>query len=262
MLAEGANIGDWFIQGGKIVSTLDNFNKIILDARNGRIFVDSQYSGGDHSLNKNQGSQIEIDAYTGAVRTQNKKNNSRVAYMSPSGIFSNNAETDAISACTGITHKAAVVGLGFGNVNKADYMNENFIAGVYGRADNDGTAPAYGGFFENLMAAGLVLNKRYVESGDGEVYLRNNESFVFGYSKDGHNVYLPGDGVIGKMIFFKQWGSGYMRIRPRGGQCLYDDDSENSSLDIGCGHFGVLVFTIGYINNVKKEAWLFSRFKW
>ena len=262
LLAEGANIGDWFIQGGKIVSTLDNFNKIILDARNGRIFVDSQYSGGDHSLNKNQGSQIEIDAYTGAVRTQNKKNNSRVAYMSPSGIFSNNAETDAISACTGITHKAAVVGLGFGNVNKADYMNENFIAGVYGRADNDGTAPAYGGFFENLMAAGLVLNKRYVKSGDGEVYLRNNESFVFGYSKDGHNVYLPGDGVIGKMIFFKQWGSGYMRIRPRGGQCLYDDDSENSSLDIGCGHFGVLVFTIGYINNVKKEAWLFSRFKW
>lgn len=34
------------------------------------------------------------------------------------------------------------------------------LAGVYGRASNSGTAPAYGGFFQNLMAAGLFYIER------------------------------------------------------------------------------------------------------
>lgn len=162
LLAEGANIGDWFMSGGKIVSTLLDGNKIILDASMARILIESSRSGGDYSESQYQGSKITIDANNGLIEARSKSN-SRVAYMSPTGIFCNNAETQAASAILGYTHKASIVGLGFGTVNKSDWNNENFLAGVYGRASNSGTAPAYGGFFQNLMAAGLFLHRKAIE---------------------------------------------------------------------------------------------------
>lgn len=260
LLAEGANIGDWFMSGGKIVSTLLDGNKIILDASMARILIESSRSGGDYSESQYQGSKITIDANNGLIEARSKSN-SRVAYMSPTGIFCNNAETQAVSAILGYTHKASIVGLGFGTVNKSDWNNENFLAGVYGRASNSGTAPAYGGFFQNLMAAGLFLHRKAVEESSSSVYLSETDSLVIGYSRNQQIVYLPSDGVIGRTIFFKQWWTGYMRVYPRSGNVLYDDSSQNDFYDIGEGQGAIFHFTIGYINGVKKSAWLVSKYK-
>lgn len=260
LLAEGANIGDWFMSGGKIVSTLLDGNKVVLDASMARILIESSRSGGDYSESQYQGSKITIDANNGLIEARSKSN-SRVAYMSPTGIFCNNAETQAVSAVLGYTHKAAIVGLGFGTVNKSDWNNENFLAGVYGRASNSGTAPAYGGFFQNLMAAGLFLHRKAVEESSSSVYLSETDSLVIGYSRNQQIVYLPSDGVIGRTIFFKQWWTGYMRVYPRNGNVLYDDSSQNDYYDIGEGQGAIFHFTIGYINGVKKSAWLVSRYK-
>lgn len=260
LLAEGANIGDWFMSGGKIVSTLLDGNKIILDASMARILIESSRSGGDYSESQYQGSKITIDANNGLIEARSKSN-SRVAYMSPTGIFCNNAETQAVSAILGYTHKASIVGLGFGTVNKSDWNNENFLAGVYGRASNSGTAPAYGGFFQNLMAAGLFLHRKAVEESSSSVYLSETDSLVIGYSRKQQIVYLPSDGVIGRTIFFKQWWTGYMRVYPRSGNVLYDDSSQNDYYDIGEGQGAIFHFTIGYIDGVKKSAWLVSRYK-
>lgn len=260
LLAEGANIGDWFMSGGKIVSTLLDGNKIILDASMARILIESSRSGGDYSESQYQGSKITIDANNGLIEARSKSN-SRVAYMSPTGIFCNNAETQAVSAILGYTHKASIVGLGFGTVNKSDWNNENFLAGVYGRASNSGTAPAYGGFFQNLMAAGLFLHRKAVEESSSSVYLSETDSLVIGYSRKQQIVYLPSDGVIGRTIFFKQWWTGYMRVYPRSGNVLYDDSSQNNYYDIGEGQGAIFHFTIGYIDGVKKSAWLVSRYK-
>ncbi|MFR1001600.1 MAG: hypothetical protein ACLSHK_09740 [Bacteroides sp.] len=260
LLAEGANIGDWFMSGGKIVSTLLDGNKITLDASMARIFIESSMSGGDYSESQYQGSKITIDANNGLIEARSKSN-SRVAYMSPTGIFCNNAETQAVSAILGYTHKASIVGLGFGTVNKSDWNNENFLAGVYGRASNSGTAPAYGGFFQNLMAAGLFLHRKAVEESSSSVYLSETDSLVIGYSRKQQIVYLPSDGVIGRTIFFKQWWTGYMRVYPRSGNVLYDDSSQNDYYDIGEGQGAIFHFTIGYIDGVKKSAWLVSRYK-
>lgn len=260
LLAEGANIGDWFMSGGKIVSTLLDGNKVVLDASMARILIESSRSGGDYSESQYQGSKITIDANNGLIEARSKSN-SRVAYMSPTGIFCNNAETQAVSAVLGYTHKAAIVGLGFGTVNKSDWNNENFLAGVYGRASNSGTAPAYGGFFQNLMAAGLFLHRKAVEESSYSVYLSETDSLVIGYSRNQQIVYLPSDGVIGRTIFFKQWWTGYMRVYPRNGNVLYDDSSQNDYYDIGEGQGAIFHFTIGYINGVKKSAWLVSRYK-
>lgn len=260
LLAEGANIGDWFMSGGKIVSTLLDGNKIILDASMARILIESSRSGGDYSESQYQGSKITIDANNGLIETRSKSN-SRVAYMSPTGIFCNNAETQAVSAILGYTHKASIVGLGFGTVNKSDWNNENFLAGVYGRASNSGTAPAYGGFFQNLMAAGLFLHRKAIEESSSSVYLSETDSFVIGYSRNQQIVYLPSDGVIGRTIFFKQWWTGYMRVYPRSGNVLYDDHTQNDYYDIGEGQGAIFHFTVGYVDGVKKSAWLVSRYK-
>lgn len=260
LLAEGANIGDWFMSGGKIVSTLLDGNKVVLDASMARILIESSRSGGDYSESQYQGSKITIDANNGLIEARSKSN-SRVAYMSPTGIFCNNAETQAVSAVLGYTHKAAIVGLGFGTVNKSDWNNENFLAGVYGRASNSGTAPAYGGFFQNLMAAGLFLHRKAVEESSSSVYLSETDSLVIGYSRNQQIVYLPSDGVIGRTIFFKQWWTGYMRVYPRNGNVLYDDSSQNDYYDIGEGQGAIFHFTVGYVDGVKKSAWLVSRYK-
>lgn len=260
LLAEGANIGDWFMSGGKIVSTLLDGNKIILDASMARILIESSRSGGDYSESQYQGSKITIDANNGLIEARSKSN-SRVAYMSPTGIFCNNAETQAVSAILGYTHKASIVGLGFGTVNKSDWNDENFLAGVYGRASNSGTAPAYGGFFQNLMAAGLFLHRKAIEESSSSVYLSEADSLVIGYSRNQQIVYLPSDGVIGRTIFFKQWWTGYMRVYPRSGNVLYDDHTQNDYYDIGEGQGAIFHFTVGYVDGVKKSAWLVSRYK-
>lgn len=257
LLAEGANIGDWFMSGGKIVSTLLDGNKIILDASMARILIESSRSGGDYSESQYQGSKITIDANNGLIEARSKSN-SRVAYMSPTGIFCNNAETQAVSAILGYT---SIVGLGFGTVNKSDWNNENFLAGVYGRASNSGTAPAYGGFFQNLMAAGLFLHRKAIEESSSSVYLSETDSLVIGYSRNQQIVYLPSDGVIGRTIFFKQWWTGYMRVYPRSGNVLYDDHTQNDYYDIGEGQGAIFHFTVGYVDGVKKSAWLVSRYK-
>lgn len=260
LLAEGANIGDWFMSGGKIVSTLLDGNKIILDASMARILIESSRSGGDYSESQYQGSKITIDANNGLIEARSKSN-SRVAYMSPTGIFCNNAETQAVSAILGYTHKASIVGLGFGTVNKSDWNNENFLAGVYGRASNSGTAPAYGGFFQNLMAAGLFLHRKAIEESSSSVYLSETDSLVIGYSRNQQIVYLPSDGVVGRTIFFKQWWTGYMRVYPRSGNVLYDDHTQNDYYDIGEGQGAIFHFIVGYVDGVKKSAWLVSRYK-
>lgn len=260
LLAEGANIGDWFMSGGKIVSTLLDGNKIILDASMACILIESSRSGGDYSESQYHGSKITIDANNGLIEARSKSN-SRVAYMSPTGIFCNNAETQAVSAILGYTHKASIVGLGFGAVNKSDWNNENFLAGVYGRASNSGTAPAYGGFFQNLMAAGLFLHRKAIEESSSSVYLSETDSLVIGYSRNQQIVYLPSDGVIGRTIFFKQWWTGYMRVYPRSGNVLYDDHTQNDYYDIGEGQGAIFHFTVGYVDGVKKSAWLVSRYK-
>lgn len=162
LLAENAAIGSWYHSGGKIVSTLSDGNKITLDASAAQIIIESSLSGGIYSQDKSQGAIIKLDATNGLIEARSKSNG-RVAYMSPTGIFCNNAETLTESAALGVIHKAAVVGLGYGTVNKAEWNNDNFLAGVYGTARNSGTAPAFGGFFQNLMAAGLFLNMRAIE---------------------------------------------------------------------------------------------------
>lgn len=270
LLAEGANIGDWFISKGKIVSTLEQGNKITLDAKGGEILLETSNNGGDNVMSEYQGvygANIKASLNNGTVEVRSKKNSSSVSYISPTGVFSNMAGTDGMPLSSGYTHRGAVVGLGFANVKKREWaVNavETIVAGVYGRADNSGTAPAYGGFFYDLYAGGLTLGRICItENGKSghSSYLSSDDSLVIGYSRYAETVYLPSDPKEGQVIFVKQWWSGSLLFKPLTGHHIYDNSSENTDYAFSEGQGGMFVFTIGYVNSVKKESWIVSRWK-
>lgn len=273
LLAEGANIGDWFLSGGKIVSTLSTTSsgKITLNAKGGLIQVESATSGGDHSLYTSMGAKITLDANRGVIQATAKNAPSYstgTAYMSPSGIFANMAGTDSISASTGRTHRSAIVGLGFANVSKSAYelnADETLVAGVYGRADNLGTAPAYGGYFWDLKACGLILNTKFISDNStySERCLSKSVSFVIGLCNRNvvKDVWLPNDTKNGRIIKFKQMGAGGMRVRPMSGQHIYDDTSENDYYDCGEGQCLEFVFGIWVKGSTTTNVWTVSKYK-
>lgn len=261
LLAEGANIGDWFISEGRIVSTLNSGNKILLDAKNSRIRVESASSGGAYSQ-EYLGSIIDIDANQGTVETRSKDGYSAVSYMSPTGIFANRAGTQCVSATTGATQRAAICGLGYGNLNKSAWSMDsdtNLIAGIYGHASNSGTAPSFGGYFLNLKAKGLILGTKYITTSG--TYLTDTMTNVVGFGNSRLNVYLPASTREGQTIFVKQWWTGSLRVYPRSGQKIYDDHTENEYYDFGEGQGGVFTFVRAAINGESVEVWLVSRWK-
>lgn len=269
LLAEGANIGDWFIKGGKIVSTMGNGNRVELDASMARIYIESSSGGGGDYALVDFGAKMTIDANRGIfeIRAKNAPNYSNaVSYMSPTGIFSNMAGTDGMPASSGYTHRGAIVGLGFANVPARTWaINavDTIVAGVYGRASNSGTAPAFGGFFYDLFAGGLIFGRKCITGTSNNTwYLNREDTVVIGYTSAASVVYLPASPKEGQVIFVKQWWRGYMRFRPRSGYLIYDDTSVNDYYDFGEGQGGMFVYTVGYVDGVKKQAWLVSRWKY
>lgn len=261
LLAEGANIGDWFMKGGRIVSTLGTGDIIELDAKNKRIKITSATSGGSYSQ-ENLGSVITLDAGSGIVETRSKNNSSTVSYMSPTGIFANRAGTQCVAASTGADQRAAICALGFGSLNKSEWSlgaDERLIAGMYGYASNSGTAPSYGGYFFNLKIKGLIYGVKYITA--TSTYITDAMSLVVGFTSGQAKVYLPASTREGQTIIFKQWWTGYMRIYPRNGQRIFDDHTENEYYDVSEGQELIAHFVKAAINGENVQVWVVSKYK-
>ena len=261
LLAEGANIGDWFMKGGRIVSTLGTGDIIELDAKNKRIKITSATSGGSYSQ-ENIGSVITLDAGNGTVETRSKNNSSTVSYMSPTGIFANRAGTQCVASSTGMDQRAAICALGYGNLNKSQWStgaDERLIAGMYGYASNSGTAPSYGGYFFNLKVKGVIYGIKYITASG--VYLTDAMSLVVGFTNSQAKVYLPASTREGQTIIFKQWWTGSMRIYPRNGQKIFDDHTENEYYDVSEGQELIAHFVRAAINGESVQVWVVSKYK-
>lgn len=261
LLAEGANIGDWFMKGGRIVSTLGTGDIIELDAKNKRIKITSATSGGSYSQ-ENIGSVITLDAGNGTVETRSNNNSSTVSYMSPTGIFANRAGTQCVAASSGMDQRAAICALGYGNLSKSQWStgaDERLIAGMYGYASNSGTAPSYGGYFFNLKVKGVIYGIKYITASG--VYLTDAMSLVVGFTNSQAKVYLPASTREGQTIIFKQWWTGSMRIYPRNGQKIFDDHTENEYYDVSEGQELIAHFVRAAINGESVQVWVVSKYK-
>lgn len=264
LFVNGAHIGDWRIKDGKIVSTLEQGNVITLDALRGLISLETNTNGGEYNLGSNSyGSKISLSLDNGTIEVRAKNSPSYstgTAYMSPTGIFANLAETDGMPSSSGYTQRGAIVGLGFANLNKRDWsMNEDesLVAGVYGRASNDGTAPAYGGFFYNLKACGFAKSTFYfMDSKDGYSLSKTQTTVIGLINKDKTNtIYLPSNAYEGMEVEFIQMGQGVTRIDTKDGTHIYDDDSENEYYDCPCGWVTVCRRVTYSINKVNYDIW-------
>lgn len=238
---------------------------LMLDGKTGHIKLVSSQTGGDYTLDQSVGSTVDIDATRGVVETRNSNG---VAYMSASGIFCNNPKTNALPASTGYTHYGSIVGLGFGDNVNYSWMFEKestLVAGVYGRASNTGNAPAFGGYFQDLCASGLILKQFYVtdNAATTAVNLGSGVTQVVGLTnKDKVGIaYLPTDGLEGKVIFAKQIGEGATRFYPKSGQKIFDDTSENDYYDIPNGWEAKFTFSVYNLNGNRVEVWLVSKWK-
>ena len=269
LLAEGANIGDWFISQGQIVSTLESGKSIIrLDAHTPKIEVESTQTGGGYGqygygMDTNKPSKLAMDAQTGQFEARSSNNS--VAYVSANGIFANHAMTNALPASSGWTHYGAVVGLGFGNVNKREWQfnsDETIIAGVYGRALNSGTAPAYGGYFSGLKACGFVKSVYYFTDSDNNHQLELYDTTVIGLINRNktNTLYLPRNAYEGQEIEVIQMGGGVTRIDTNDGSHIYNDNTENDYYDINTGWHAVLRKVKYVINNAAYDIWVVQEY--
>lgn len=262
-----ALIAGFYFSDERIRSTMMSGNNyaLLLDGKTGRIKLVSTNTGGDYSLDGNKSSVVDIDASRGVVET---RNDNGVAYMSASGVFCNNPKTNAMPSSSGYTHYGSIVGLGFGDNVSYEWEFEKettLVAGVYGRADNSGNAPAYGGYFMDLCAAGLILKQKYItdSAATTAVNLGTTDTQAVGMTNKDKTgtVYLPTDGYEGKVIFAKQIGQGAMRFYPKSGQKIFDDNTENNYYDVYEGQEAKFTFTVFNLNGKRVEAWSVSRWK-
>lgn len=151
-------------------------------------------------------------------------------------------------------------------VNKGDYdfsYNQTLVAGVYGRADNDGTAPAFGGYFKKLFVSGLFLQRRGIDTKDSyTTQLNESDCVVVGYNTDEKVVLLPNTNLQSQEIIVAEWMTGTILIKSSGGQKVYHGSTEVSQFKVVSGEICTCFFVIGYdTKGNKTEAWLCTSYK-
>lgn len=263
LLAEGANIGDWFISDGQIVSTLSDSDKIELNAKSKAINIYTSSTSAAYQGEVMKGTKLSLDATAGCIYAYSNENE-YFSYIAPTGIYVNRAGTRCVPTSYGLDRRAGIVANCSGNLDddessESDVLEDQAcIIGIYGDSNNLGTAPSYGGYFYNLKVHGLILSPHYIkESG---VYLDEEATYVVGLGTTRLTVYLPTGTREGQMIMFKQWNSGSMRIYPRSGQYMYDDDSKNDYYDLTMGNLMILHFAkYKRSDGTYLEAWLFNK---
>lgn len=240
---------------------------ITLDGNSAKILLESLNTGGDLSLEQGVKSTISLDAKNGVVRASNRSGNSeKYAYISASGIATNSLNTNAYSKSMPFDHKGGVVVIGSDNFDIDIGLGSEAAAltGVYGKVVNSGTAPAYGGYFYDLMAAGLILRTILIHE-DTTIGPYHAQCIGLAPRGTSYTVTLPSlpEGklpLIGKTIFIKQVGGGSLRVFPPKGQILFDDSTPNEYYDVSDGEEIKVTQVPVQIGNYKY-SWIVSMFR-
>ncbi|MDB0611139.1 hypothetical protein PL371_04490, partial [Tenacibaculum maritimum] len=250
LLAENANIADWIIKDGKITSQNEYNGKprAQFDGANGKLTLVSPMStytnsGGSRTYEHT----LKLDSAQGrleARHTGDAYQNSGVAYVDSEGVFANFAGTQALPASSGAEVKGAVVGLGFGKLEKTAYGGIGAIAGVVGRAYNSASnpAPAYGGLFFGLKTYGLFLNVKTVTGSSHTI--TGSEDYISCYYSGTTNIYLPTSGRHpGRIIYVKRINGG-VTIHGNGKSLL--TTTQVSSVGVADGDCWMFVYDGSY----------------
>lgn len=197
---------------------------------------------------------IRIDSSTGEISSFTSDGDT--CTFTSQGILANRAGTDALSATTGVSLKAAMVGLGFGKMDKSAWGNNWGVIGVYGDANNSSAnpAPAYGGWFNVLKANGLCLASKLIQENETTVVLKNTDCFVSCYNTSSLQLYLPE----------KPYNGQFIRIKIVNQNVNIISDYNGNGLKINAGQYGI-ISSIGISDAITCDfvydgnRWIFTR---
>ena len=219
LLAEHANIGRWILSNGNLVSDLDDTRTHIrLDARDNELWLHSAYiedkpKGAESSL-----SDIVLKASSGGLGTSASFVSSSQTYhadttLSWQGVSADIDHVPDPSAPLDQRREAIS-----GRMTRSD---NGIAVGVSGIAINQGDGEAFGGYFVNLKALGLIVGlKRVGEQNNNAVSLNLSDTRVVGLHDNfvDVDVRLPAKASEGQTIVFTQVGRGTMKILPPVGE--------------------------------------------
>lgn len=219
LLAEHANVGRWILSNGNLVSDLDNTRTHIrLDARDNELWLHSAYiedkpKGAESSL-----SDIVLKASSGGLETSASFVSSGQTYNADTTLswkgVSSVVEYVPDPRAPRDERREAISG----RMTRAD---NGIAVGVAGYAINQGDGEAFGGYFVNLKALGLVVGlKRVGEQNNNAVSLNLSDTRVVGLHDNfvDIDVRLPAKASEGQTIVFTQVGRGTMNILPPVGE--------------------------------------------
>ena len=219
LLAEHANVGRWILSNGNLVSDLDNTRTHIrLDARNNEIWLRSADVDSAPAGMQNVTGDIVLAARSGGLgtsfsfRTNTKTYNAQTS-LSWKGV---SADIDHVpDPRAPLDERREAIS---GRMTRAD---NGIAVGVAGYAINQGDGEAFGGYFVNLKALGLIVGlKRVGEQNNNAVSLNLSDTRVVGLHDNfvDVDVRLPAKASEGQTIVFTQVGRGTMKILPPVGE--------------------------------------------
>lgn len=278
------NVGRWMIDEGMITSAIQSSSKYIyLDATTPSIklynnaiqscYVFMDCTGiGDASKGGGYSSQIILDANSGMIEATSvysvgSSNIIPTTRVSPFGISANysgfKANENASSECQPY---ASIVGIGNAAKDMSDWNKsgeETCVVGVYGKANNNSTAPAYGGYFENLKACGLVLSQRVVtDEDDVTVPINSNETLMVSIANSNRVVTLPQDNINGKVVIVKRLGDGELKVTVSSdSEHILSGSNQNEGIHLlEKNECAVFVLTIYKQGGDMKYVWTINNF--
>nr|DAP67065.1 MAG TPA: Minor structural protein 4 [Caudoviricetes sp.] len=219
LLAEHANVGRWILSNGNLVSDLDNtLTHIRLDARKNEVWLHSAYIENSPEAAEDSSSDIIFQASSGGLNASARFKSSNKTYHSDAGLdwrgISSVIEYVPEPNAPRDQRREAISG-------RMTCNDKGIAVGVSGIAINQGKGEAFGGYFVNLKALGLVVNVKRV----GELNNNNSVSLVLSDTRvvglhDNGNVdaRLPAKASEGQTIVFTQVGRGTMKILPPVGE--------------------------------------------
>ena len=183
--------------------------KTIIDLKNGLIILCNKANA-----NKRY---IKIDSEEASIRISYNilPGDRRGVEMSGAGMYSKASgitnDKTTLYEISDFNSSALYYGIGsFIGVNTSD---ENFIAGIIGKADNlesSSPSPAYGGYFEKIKISGLYLRTKIFKDDypNTSYFVQDKDSLIVIKKETFFSIFLPTDPYIGQTIRI---------IRPIGG---------------------------------------------
>ena len=220
LLAEHANVGRWILSNGNLVSELDDTRTHIrLDARDNELWLHSSYLENKPKAAESASSDIVLKASSGGLGTSTSFVSSDETYhsntsLSWEGVSSVVEYVPDLSAP--LDERSEAIS---GRMRRAD---NGIAVGVAGYAENYGKGEAFGGYFVNLKARGLIVGLKRVgeQNNNTTVSLELTDTRVVGLHDNfvDIDVRLPAKASEGQTIVFTQVGRGTMNILPPVGE--------------------------------------------